>query len=84
MQRTEAARKLAPIERSPVKSSHLKSVGYNEKAQELEIEFQSGEIYRYFKVPPVVFEELNSAESKGKYFNSRIRGMYEVEKLGKD
>ncbi len=84
MQRTEAARTLAPIERQPVKSSHLKSVGYNEETEELEVEFQSGEVYRYLKVPPVVYEELLSAESKGKYFNSRIRGMYQVEKLGKD
>ena len=84
MRRTKETRTLAPIERHPVTSSHLKSVGYNEKAEELEVEFQSGEVYRYFAVPPVVYEELLSAESKGKFFNSRIRGMYQVEKLGKD
>ena len=73
----------APIERHPIKSSHLKSVGYDEKKEELEVEFQTGEVYRYFRVPVVVYKELMSAESKGKFFNSRIKGMYQVEKLGK-
>ena len=65
------------IERTPVESSSLVSIGFARKAQILEIEFRSGAIYRYLGVPPAVFEELKKAESKGRYFAQAIRGKYE-------
>ena len=65
------------IERAPVESSSLVSIGFARKAQILEIEFRSGAIYRSLGVPPAVFEELKKAESKGRYFAQAIRGKYE-------
>ena len=55
----------------------MRSVGYNEKRQVLEVEFQSGKIYQYLDVPPAIYKELSDAESKGQYFNSEIRDTYE-------
>ena len=59
----------------------MRSVGYDRTDQVLEVEFQSGDIYQYLDVPPVIYEELSSAESKGKYFNSEIRDTYEFVRL---
>ena len=55
----------------------MRSVGYEAKSGILEIEFQSGVIYRYLDIPAVVYEELLGAESKGQYFNREIRDSYE-------
>ncbi len=69
------------MDRRPVSSSQIKSVGYDAKREELEIEFNSGGIYRYYKVPESVYNDLMKAESKGKFFNSQIKGLYEVKKI---
>jgi hypothetical protein len=70
------------IERIPVESSNLKSVGYDEKTRVLEIEFHHGGIYRYYDVPADTHSALMKAESKGKYFQSHIRNKFRFEKIG--
>jgi hypothetical protein len=55
----------------------MRSVGYDQKSQVLEVEFQSGVIYRYLDIPPALYKALWEAESKGRYFNSEIRDIYE-------
>ena len=69
------------IERVPVESSSLVSIGFAREAHVLEIEFRSGAIYRYLGVPQTVFEALKNAESKGRYFAQSIRGKYEFQHL---
>jgi len=64
------------MERTPVKSSQLVSVGYDPTEHVLEIEFQDGGIYHYFGVPPAVHSALMKAHSHGKYFNATIKGQY--------
>jgi hypothetical protein len=64
------------VDRSSVSSSSLVSVGYDFERQELEIEFVSGSIYRYFGVFPLAYEALLRAASKGRHFNERIRDRY--------
>jgi hypothetical protein len=54
-----------------LESSVLAAVAY--APAELWAEFTTGEIYRYSNVPLSVYEDLLSAESKGRYFNARIR-----------
>jgi hypothetical protein len=61
------------IERTPVRSSALRSVGYDPKQRVLEIEFIQGAVYRYFDVPPKVYRGLMAAESHGRYFNQHVR-----------
>lgn len=64
------------IARAPVESSCIASVGYAEVAETLEVEFQSGAIYRYFGVPPDVHVALQESASKGGYLNRYIKGHY--------
>ncbi len=69
------------MRRSPVSSSAVSSVGYDRKAKTLELEFSSGGIYDYYEVPPKVYAELMSAESKGRFIAERIRGKYQSERV---
>src|SRR5688572_3679593 len=61
------------MEREPVDSTNLASVGYDPETQVLEIEFQSGGVYQYYDVPVELYEELMSASSHGSYFVHFIR-----------
>jgi hypothetical protein len=64
------------MERSPVTSSSLRSVGYDPLTETLEIELQSGAVYQYSAVPQAVFTQLMSASSIGSYFHAHIRDTY--------
>lgn len=65
------------MRRKPFDSSAIASVGYDRDREELEVEFRSGNVYRYFRVPEEVYEELLRASSKGRYFGENIRGQYD-------
>lgn len=71
------------MKRMPVTSATLTSVGYNPDTLTLELEFIDGEVYRYSKVPPSVYLDLMNAKSKGLFFNTRVKGVYEYEKMTK-
>ena len=61
------------IKRKGVKSSNLRTVGYNPKSQEMIIEFKSGHIYKFLKIPKDIYKRLMRAPSKGRYFYYTIR-----------
>lgn len=63
---------------SEVDSSMVKIVGYDEKAQALEVVFGSEKTYRYEGVPPQVYAELMAAPSKGHYMRTHIIDHYEA------
>ncbi len=67
--------------RIPLASSTLASALYFPKGRELEVEFRSGEIYRYLDVPPQVYTELLAAPSKGNYYNFHIRKRFPFHQL---
>ena len=69
----QAASREHAIERKPVRSSALRSVGYDPGQRVLEVEFTGGEVYRYFDVPAKVHRELMAAESHGRYFQQHVR-----------
>jgi len=58
---------------TPVRSSNLATVAYDEGARQLEIRFRSGGVYRYFNVPRSVYRGLMRAPSHGQYFHHNIR-----------
>lgn len=62
------------MERIPVSSSNLASVGYQDGI--LEVAFKSGSVYQYTGVPDSVYEALMSAPSHGKFFAAFIRNNY--------
>ena len=64
------------MRRTPVYSSNLAEVGYEETSRILEVLFLSGGLYHYFDVPPRVHTELMDARSHSGYLNSRIKGKY--------
>lgn len=69
------------MNRTPVNSSALRSVGYDPATLTLETELSSGTVYQYFDVPESVFTELMNAQSLGQYYNQRIRNDYRCVKL---
>ena len=67
---------------TPVESSMILAVRYNDEAQHLDIIFRTGDKYRYKKVPPLEFTGLMSAKSKGQYMHKRILGgRYDYERI---
>jgi hypothetical protein len=69
------------MDRVPVTSSNLASIGYDEASLTLEIEFIGGRVYQYFDVPPAAYAELISADSHGVYFCAYIRNNYRYARL---
>lgn len=69
------------MNRIPVQSSDIQSIGYAPESCVLEVAFLSGGIYQYDGVPAYVFEELMSAESHGKYFAAHIKNVFSTRKI---
>lgn len=64
------------MERIPVSSSNVGSIGFEPSTSTLEVEFNNGRIYQYYGVPEHVYEEFIQAASKGTYLNHNIKGTY--------
>jgi hypothetical protein len=56
-----------------VNSRLLANVLYDVGEWILQLEFCNGAIYRYFAVPAAIHDGLLIADSKGSYFNRKIR-----------
>lgn len=69
------------MRRDPVKSSNLKSVGYDIASQTLEIEFHEGRVYQYAGVKEAVYRALLRAPSLGSYFHKNIRSQYKFRRI---
>jgi len=76
------------MQRNPVTSSQIASIGYDAATKTLEIEFKnfkpgwSGSVYQYTDVPPEVHAALVGGESVGRAFKSTIKGVYEYKRVG--
>jgi hypothetical protein len=64
------------MNRTPVSSSNIASIGYDAKTLTLEVEFRDGSIYQYFDVPETVYQEFMRASSKGRFLHANIKGNY--------
>lgn len=69
------------INRIPVTSSNIRSIGYSPDTETLEIEFLSGGIYQYSNVPSNIYDDLMSASSHGGYFAANIKERYPTERI---
>ena len=70
------------MERMRIKSSDLRSVGYDEVPQILDIEFPHGGIYQYFGVPKKIYDDLiKSVSSHGQFHTRYIKNRYRREKV---
>lgn len=75
-QQQSAKSATATIIRHSVSSSAIRSVGYDEASQTLEVEFPKGEVYRYSEVPASVYREMLIAPSIGHYFHANVRNKF--------
>jgi len=69
------------LERQPVKSRILRSLGYDESTKILEIEFQTGLVYQYAGVPLKVYRELIRSDEIGKYFTDKVRNRFRTKQI---
>lgn len=69
------------MERTPVKSGQIVSIGHDPEKQVLEIEFKGGGVYHYTGVDADKHAALVASESIGKHFHANIRGQHPFHKL---
>ncbi|MDP3370812.1 MAG: KTSC domain-containing protein [Brevundimonas sp.] len=62
-------------------SSVIRQFSYDEPRSRLRVTFTSGDVYDYLDVPPMIFDELKAAASKGRFFSARIRDRYTFERI---
>lgn len=64
------------MERTPVDSSAIASVGYDPESRKLHVEFHSGKVHEYTDVEPETHASLLAAPSIGAHFSKHIRPHY--------
>lgn len=73
------------MEREPVESSQIASIGYDAETQTLEVEFKNtrtpNSVYQYDNFPPEAWAEFKAAESKGSHHIRKIKGAYAYRKI---
>ena len=68
--------RVPPLPRVAVKSSHVKSVGYDPRTATLDVGFIDGTAYRYVGVPQPIHDAFLAAHSKGAFLRTAIRGRF--------
>ena len=69
------------MQRTAVKSSMFKSVGYDPKEEILEVEFANGGVYQYQKFTIHDWTQFRQQESLGGYFARSIRNKFSAKKV---
>lgn len=69
------------MDRTPVSSSNVASIGYDVAAQVLEVEFKTGAVYAYDQVPAEIHADLMAAASVGQVLNSKVKPNYPFRKV---
>lgn len=65
-----------------VQSTAITSIRYNADARELDVAFTNGKTYCYSNVPLQIYLEFVDVESKGRFFNERIKGRFAFTEVG--
>ena len=69
------------MDRTAVRSSNIRSIGYDDPTSTLEIEFHSGGVYQYLSVPRATFDKFIASPSKGKFFDQFIKDRFKTKKI---
>ena len=69
------------MQRIPVFSSNIRSIGYDAQSALLEVEFSSSEVYQYFNVPEHIYNSLINSSSRGQFLNDYIKYNYRYQKV---
>ncbi|AJJ09514.1 KTSC domain protein [Yersinia rohdei] len=70
------------MQRQPVTSSRILSIGYDPENRMLEIQFREQGIYQYLGVPERVHQNFMSVVSKGRFFDGVVKGKFLCRKIG--
>lgn len=70
------------MQRRPIESSMIDSIGYDFSSSTLEIEFKKGAVWQYYDFPESTWYEFEAAESQGKFFHARIKGHFREMQVG--
>lgn len=70
------------MNREPVASSTVISIGYDEPSQTLEVEFKQGAVYQYYNVSQALFDELMNSSSKGQFLHHNIKLSHPFNRVG--
>ncbi len=71
---------MAEIAWKDVESSNIAAIGYDATEEELHVRFNTGSEYVYFDVPEKIYNDFMDAGSKGRYFATTIKSVYNYEK----
>jgi KTSC domain len=67
-----------------LESKMLSATAYHDSKRILYLRFRNtGDVYRYFEFPALDYQAFLSAESKGRFFRSRIRDQFRYERMAK-
>jgi hypothetical protein len=62
-------------------------VDYSAKEKTLEVEFDGGKVYHYYKVAPSIWKEyrkvIEEGQSSGVYVNTKIKPFYDYREVSK-
>ena len=67
------------MEFKQVESSNIDKIGYEDN--NLYVKYKTGNTYKFRNVPLKEYYNFMEADSKGRFFNSSIKGKYEFEKI---
>ena len=62
------------IKMHTVESGTIFKIGYRRRT--LQVQFNSGRVYEFRKVPRATYDQLLKSPSKGAFFNREIKGSY--------
>lgn len=69
-------------EMTPVSSSNIESIGYDEQEEIVYVRFLNGSLYVYKGVPIHEYENLLQAPSHGSYLHRNYKNVYPYERIG--
>lgn len=69
------------MERKPVSSSNILSVGHDPATKTLEVEFRGGAVHQYNGVSAKDHQDLVNAPSIGKHFHAHVRDKFQGRKV---
>jgi len=82
LEKLKNTKEIKPVKKESLSSSFIKSIDYDYDESELILEFAGSEQkYSYFNVPYELYEKLNKAKSKGRFYNEHIKGKYRSKKV---
>jgi hypothetical protein len=71
------------MDRDPVDSSMIASIGYDQSSGTLEVEFRSSrQVWQYYDVPESTYNDVRAAGSLGKAFIAMIRNHFREARIG--